>query len=119
MEMQFEESCNDMGHILWPNIVNDLNKIIMLSCHLKLLFSCILIHLRTYLKVFAIRVYSTTLTEFTPFRGNFGQFLFPKNIFSQMVYSSKRMSNLQYVVSIELYLFMILFHFNSQPISVY
>ena len=26
MEMQFRKSCNDVGHILWPNTVPDFKK---------------------------------------------------------------------------------------------
>jgi len=52
-------------------------------------------------------------------RGKSGRNVFQKQIFSQMLYPSQRTSTLQYVVPIELYLFMIFFHFDSQPISSY
>src|SRR6218665_756156 len=51
-------------------------------------------------------------------RGKSGH-LFLKHSFSQMLYSSQRMSTRQCIAHIEVYLVMILFHFNSQPISIY
>src|SRR6218665_2906146 len=36
-----------------------------------------------------------------------------------MLYSPQRMSTLQYIALIEVYIVMVLFHFNSQPISIY